>query len=160
MSSFKLKIKWSNVLILSVLISCNASANMAEEICTYLQSQFPAVQKKLPMKQDRATSLVNISASYSELMCTLSYDYMIDTQVYAQIMSSGNGRSVGQNIEWLKTDEGNQGLTEAFTKIAQYSATVTLGSITQHKGIKAIYIYVFDDPEIIPIVATGADTTK
>lgn len=158
MSSFK--IKWPCAVFLSSLISFNASANMAEEICTYLQSQFPTVQKKLPMKQDKATSLINISADYSGHTCTLTYDYMIDTQEYAQVMASGNGLSVGQNIEWLKTDKGNQGLNETFTKIAQYSSIVALGSITQHKGIKAVYIFVFDDPDIIPIVATGADTTK
>ncbi len=159
MSSFKLKIKWPYALIMSGLISFNTSANnMAEEICTYLQSQFPEVQKKLPMQLDKETSFVNISADFSDHICTLTYDYMIDTNEYAKSMASDSDLSVEEHIEWLKTEEGDSVLNEVFTELAQDSAKA-LGSITQHKGIKAVYIFVFDDPDIIPIVATGADTT-
>lgn len=159
MSRFKLKIKWQYAVFLSCLISFNSSANMAEEICTYLQSQFPEVQKKLPMQLDKETSFVNISASFSENICTLTYDYMVDTNAFAQSMASNGDLSVQANIEWLKTEEGGLVLNEIFTEDAQNSAKA-LGSITKHKGIKAVYIFVFDDPDIVPIVAIGADTTK
>lgn len=147
-------------MLLLGVTSFETLAVTSESLCTYLRKELPAMQDQLPMRTDKTTTLTAINAIYTGRACLLSYSYLIDTEKYVQEMTRENGYSVEDNARWLKSEEASLALKKTFTQIARGSAKAALEPIIKHKGVKVSYIYSFDDLEIIPIIAVGADTTK
>lgn len=134
-------------------------ADLTEEACGGVQQAATEMQSQLPLSVDYATDLVGMVAVYAASVCTVNYSYVIKTDAYANAMAEENDLSVAENIQWLKTDEGNAVLIEIFAELGQEAAANELKPIESIPNMVFIYRHSFDEPGIQPIRTVVMDTT-
>lgn len=160
MSQRKVRNYYVGILCATLLLGSGpVYADLTEEACAGVKQAADDMQSQLPLSVDYATDLVGMVAVYAGGVCTVNYTYLIKTDAYAKAMAEENKLSIEQNIEWLKTDDGDAVLKEIFGDLGKESAAAELKPIASIPNMVFIYRHSFDESGIKPIRTVVMDTT-